>query len=189
MPLLARYTVGAFIEPGIAKDDPTALALEREVTDEKIPRYLAAKDMTLDLGGGAALRIFYPDHDVSRLRPNFDNEGSVVARLSYGGFSALFTGDAPQDVEDKLEAGEGGALRSTILKVGHHGSRLSTSARFVAAVRPSLAVISVGADNRYGHPSPEALKVLEDAGVPVLRTDLEGTLIFRSDGENFSRVR
>jgi len=188
VPVLARYSVGAFIEPGIVRDEATANALEKKVMDANVPRYIAVRGMTLDLGGGAELRVLYPDHDVSRLMTNFDNEGSIVAQLTYGRTAVLLTGDAPQDIENKLAALDGESLRSTILKVGHHGSRFSTGARFAAAVAPSLAVISVGARNTYGHPSKEALAVLAQSNIPVLRTDEQGTLLFRSDGVRFWRV-
>ena len=80
-------------------------------------------------------------------------------------------------------------LHCDVLKVGHHGSRTSSSARFLAAVAPSYGLISLAAGNDYGHPHTETLKRLEDAGVTVLRTDVLGTLLVTSDGESliFSR--
>jgi competence protein ComEC len=71
-----------------------------------------------------------------------------------------------------------------VLKVGHHGSRTSTSARFLGAVRPRLALVSVGAHNAYGHPSPEVMQALRDSGVQVLRTDRVGTIVVGTDGRH-----
>ena len=77
----------------------------------------------------------------------------------------------------------GSNLRSNVLKVGHHGSKFSSSEEFLRAVKPALAVISVGKKNRYGHPTPEALERLQAAGARILRTDEDGDIEIVSDGE------
>ena len=186
--VLARYHVGAFIEPGIPDSTATSKALEQEVADEKIPHYIARRGMLLDLGGGAYLQILFPDYDVSHLPSTKTNEGAIVARLIYGKTSVMLTADAPFSTEDHLLALDGGGLQSDILKVGHHGSKYSTGSAFVAAVHPSLAVISVGANNKYGHPSQLALDTLASFHIPILRTDQDGTLIFESNGQEFWRM-
>ena len=108
----------------------------------------------------------------------------IVARI--GAVRVLFTGDAEAEQEDWLVDrygdGDGGALRADILKVAHHGSRTSTTPRFLAAVQPRLALVSVGAQNAYGHPDDEVLGRLAAAGVPVLRTDRLGTVVLRATG-------
>lgn len=101
------------------------------------------------------------------------NSGSLVFGLKIGRFSALFTGDLEKEQEKMLITS--GLLRKIdILKVGHHGSSSSTSSEFIKVLAPSYAVISVGRDNMYGHPTNETLKVLEENHVKVLRTDLLG---------------
>ena len=186
--VLARYQVGAFVEPGIPDDTQTFTTIAQEVKVAHIPRYIARRGMVLDLGGGAELTVLYPDVDVSQYQKK-TNEGCIVARVVYGATSALLTCDAPVSVEEHLLALDASGLRSTLLKVAHHGSKYSTSAVFVADVAPKEAVISVGANNRYGHPSPEVLAVLAAAHVPTLRTDQVGTVIFRSDGSTFVRAQ
>jgi competence protein ComEC len=114
-----------------------------------------------------------------------------VARLRYGRFSALLTGDAPTEVEDSLIARLGPALEAPVLKAGHHGSSTSTSEAFLRAVRPRLVVISVGRRNRYGHPAPEVMERLRRDGIDVARTDREGTVSIRveaPDGGRWSRM-
>lgn len=185
--LIKRYKVGAFIEPGITKHNATIDALEEEVADGNIPKYIARRGMTLDLGGGARLDILFPDVDVSYFGER-TNDGSIVARLVYGDTVALLTGDATIWTENRLLRMAGpDELASDILKVGHHGSKYSTGDAFVAAVHPSLAAISVGAKNTYGHPTEEVLNILARFNVPVLRTDQDGTLVFVSDGNAFAR--
>ncbi len=183
--LLQRYEVGAFIEPGLHKDTATAAALNKEVDQERIPRVLARRGMELDLGGGAVLRVLYPDHDVSGLPNDQVNEGGVVMELRYGASEALLMADVSKSVEDRLLKLDAKELDSDVLKVGHHGSRYSTSQSFVQAVSPEAAVISVGADNRYGHPTQEVLDRLVAYGVQILRTDQEGTVVCVSNKEEF----
>jgi|BarGraNGADG00212_2_1021979.scaffolds.fasta_scaffold05239_5 competence protein ComEC len=109
-----------------------------------------------------------------------DNNDSLVLRLDYGTTSFLLTGDAEREAEaEMLRAGL--PLRADILKVGHHGSSRSTSAPFLSAVKPRLAIIQVGAGNRFGHPQPDVLQRLADSR--VLRTDQNGRIEVISDGE------
>lgn len=110
------------------------------------------------------------------------NNYSAVLRLTYGQTSFLFTGDAEIESEtEMLQAGHN--LKADVLKVCHHGSDSSTSPKFLAAVKPKYAVISVGAENDYGHPSPDVLVRLAKAGVDIYRTDEVGTIVVTSDGQ------
>lgn len=186
--LLRRYEVGAYIAPGIPKNTLTSQTLEEEVSDERIPRHTARRGMRLDLGGGAELRVLYPDFDPSGLPSNKANEGGVVAQLTYASTTVLFTADVSSGVEAHLLALDGEHLDSDILKVGHHGSRFSTSPAFVAEVAPDIGVISVG-KNSYGHPTPQVLATLKSFNVKTLRTDQEGTIVFTSNGKEFMRVK
>jgi len=110
------------------------------------------------------------------------NDYSVVVRLTFGDTAFLFTGDAGAESENEMLSG-GLPLGADVLKVGHHGSRTSSTAAFLRAVSPSAAVISAGTDNDYGHPAPETLARLRDAGARVYRTDLSGTIVAYSDGQ------
>ena len=107
------------------------------------------------------------------------NDNSVVARLTYGQISVLLTGDAGAEVERQLVAG-GAPLRSTVLKVAHHGGCDASTAGFVEAVSPQVAVISVGAGNRFGHPCAGVLERLKD--IPIYRTDKHGAVEIITDG-------
>lgn len=111
------------------------------------------------------------------------NNSSIVLKITYGKTTFLFTGDAERDVEQYLLDGNVD-LSATVLKVGHHGSETSTSYVFLREIMPEYAVISVGKGNSYGHPSDEVLSRLRDADSKVYRTDLQGDIICKSDGEN-----
>ena len=112
------------------------------------------------------------------------NNSSIVLKITYGDTSFLFTGDAEREEEQTLLGKE--MLESDVLKVGHHGSDTSTSYPFLREVMPEYAVISVGKSNSYGHPTETVLSRLRDADVKVYRTDLQGDIIVRSDGENIT---
>jgi competence protein ComEC len=130
--------------------------------------------------GGADLEVLWPC-------PRYDaalglNDNSIALRLAFGRRAFLLTGDLERDSE-RLLVTAGRIEPVDVLKVAHHGSRTSTSPAFLSAARPSLAVISSGAGNRYGHPSPQVVARLRAAGARVLRTDVHGGVIISTDGE------
>ncbi|HEX8538872.1 MAG TPA: MBL fold metallo-hydrolase, partial [Cystobacter sp.] len=141
--------------------------------------------LTVGLGEGVTLTILWPrtprDAFLDDTRSDV-NANSIVARLTYGKTAFLFTGDAEPETEAFL-------LRkpidftSTVLKVAHHGGRYSSTAPFLAAVRPQAAVISCGTGTEYGHPTPEALQRFGAQGTRVLRTDRDGEVLAVSDGD------
>jgi competence protein ComEC len=135
---------------------------------------------TLSLDG-VTIRVLAPD---SAWMATLDdpNEGSVVALAQFGAVRFLLVGDAERGEERWLLAHDSAALHADVLKVGHHGSATSTTAPFLAAVHPRVAVISVGAGNSYGHPSATVLQALAGEGAVVLRTDREGSIVIRTDG-------
>ena len=114
-----------------------------------------------------------------------ENDNSIVLRLDYGDTSFLFTGDAEFD-EEKSIIDSGAYLDADVLKVGHHGSSTSSSYHFLREVMPDYAVISVGEDNKYGHPNEETLSRLADEGASVYRTDKSGIIHIFSDGKEIS---
>lgn len=175
--VLKIYKVDIVFEPGTLNDSKVYQNLKDEIKKKNIPDILARKGMKLDMGGGVIVDILFPDRDVS----NFDvNDGSIVARLSYGDTSIMLTGDSTAKTEKIiLTRNDKEKIDSTILKVGHHGSRTSTSKEFVETVSPSYALISDGKDNKYGHPHIETLETLEQFGAKILRTDINGTLVFK----------
>ena len=114
------------------------------------------------------------------------NDNSFVVRISYGARAFLFVGDAEHEEEGELLAGGAARLRADILKVGHHGSRTSSTTAFLAAVAPREAVISTGVRNRFGHPSPSTLDALDKVGARVWRTDHDGAVVAETDGDTLT---
>ena len=179
--ILKNYKVGEVFESGTLTDSKTYQNLRDEMKKQNIPDILVKKGMRLDIGGGSYISILFPDRDVSSWATN---DGSVVAKLFYGKTSVMLTGDAPIKTEQIiLSENSKTELASTVLKVGHHGSRTSTSTNFVKTVSPIDALISDGKDNKYGHPHQETLDTLNSFGVKILRTDVLGTIVMKSDGQ------
>ena len=118
-----------------------------------------------------------PSRGVSRSR----NDDALVLRIDYGSISFLLASDVTAATETRL-LDAGSPLNATVLKVAHHGSRGSSTPEFLRAVSPRVAVISVGARNPYGHPSPETLSRLDTVGAAVYRTDRDGAVILETDG-------
>ncbi len=178
--VLKVYKVDKVFSPGTLNDSKTYQNLKYKIKKNNISDILARRGMRLDIGGGAIIDILFPDRDVSSWSTN---DGSIVARLSYGKISVMLAGDAPIKTEKIiLEENSPTQLNSVILKVGHHGSRTSTSRAFVKAVSPFYAVISDGKNNKYGHPHKETLDTLSSFGVKIFRTDILGNIIMKSNG-------
>lgn len=128
--------------------------------------------------GNSDFTVIYTGTDTSDL-----NNTSIVLRMIYGNTSFLFTGDATEVTEEKIINQN---IEADVLKVGHHGSKYSTTDEFLAKVNPKYAVISVGSNNKYGHPASSTVNKLENANVKTYRTDQDGTVILESDGNNIS---
>ncbi|MGC4090635.1 MAG: hypothetical protein QM756_22735 [Polyangiaceae bacterium] len=131
---------------------------------------------------GASVRVLSPCP--AYLPSRGANDNSIVLKVTYGRRALLLTGDAEHAAEESLLTGSASALRADVLKVGHHGSRTSSSSALLAAVQPSFATISCGVRNRFGHPVPEVMARIARAGARVLRTDRDGALQLTSDGDS-----
>ncbi len=130
---------------------------------------------------GVVVRFLAPD-SVWTAGLKDPNLASTIAVVRYGRVRFLLTGDAEEPEEGWLLAHQSDALKADVLKVGHHGSSTSSTARFLDAVQPRVAVVSVGVGNSYGHPDKSVMQSLLDRGVMVLRTDMLGNVVLRTDG-------
>jgi competence protein ComEC len=118
-----------------------------------------------------------------------ENSNSIGIRIQHGSFSALLTGDSQAEERSFWKRHVPDLIRDcSVLKLAHHGSKNGTDARWLSLVNPQLAVIRVGANNEYGHPSPQTLALLSRMRIPVLRTDHDGTITIRSDGKHWEYV-
>jgi len=161
--------------PRVAHTSQTFETMVETVTGKGKRFQRARASVVITEGEGLRVDILAPVGD------DYDNLNnySAVVKVEYGNVGIIFMGDAEALSEREMDSNR---VKAQVLKVGHHGSRSSTSSEFLEKVSPAYAIISCGEGNDYGHPHPETLEVLRDAGVKVLRTDLLGTIVLTTDG-------
>lgn len=178
--LLQAIRPALWWEPAYVGTSPTYRNALKAVQSAGIPWHRVHPGDTLRVDG-VLIRALAPDSawTVQQTDPNL---ASVVVAVEFGNTRWLFTGDAEIEEEEWLISRWGDALQSSVLKSGHHGSKTSSSAPFLDAVRPAVALISVGADNTYGHPSLTVMEEYARRGIRTFRTDRDGALVVRSNG-------
>jgi len=181
IPILDRYQVGGVMITGVMSTNTSYRHFLEMVTEKNIPLILVEQVQTIAFDE-VRLEIVYPQSSFRARRMSNINNSSIVLKVVYKEFELLLTGDAEEEQEHELLA-SGLNLQADILKAGHHGSDTSSTEDFVKSVDPELVLISNGVGNSYGHPSPRTLKRLERLGIPVRRTDQEGSITLRTDGQ------
>ena len=186
--VLERYDVGMVLETGVNHSIPE-YAEWRELLKEKDVKVITAKSgQRVQFSESARLDILTPfENFAGASRPNV-HDAMLVSRLAHGSTTVLLMGDAEKSLEYRLLY-SGDDLDADILKVGHHGSKTSSTAEFLAAVSPEIAVIQVGRKNRFGHPVEEVLERLEASGAKILRTDRDGDIRILSNGTAYELLR
>ena len=173
---LAKMNVGNVIAPETEADTRSYNSLKTKTEEQGLTIQHPKPGDSIDLGS-SKIEFYGPITESESDR----NNGSIVMKIIYGDTSFLFTGDAEREEEQEI-LNAGYDLSTTVLKVGHHGSKNSTTYPFLREIMPQYAVISVG-DNSYGHPTEDTLSRLRDADVKVYRTDMQGDIIATSDGK------
>ena len=186
--VLEKYHVGYIVWTGMVRDganyDQWVTLLEK--AKKRGSKIVIAKTGLRIASGGAVFDTLHPFETLEgRFFDKTGNDAGIIEKLQYGRNSFLFTADVSSNVEQQM-VDVGLPVVSDVLKVGHHGSKYSSSELFLQAVNPTLAVISVGARNAYGHPTPEVLQRLQKSGIKILRTDQHGDMKFLSDGKNIN---
>ena len=194
VPVAQGYRLGLVVDTRLPHDTPTSQAWLGALAPTDAQYAIRStgpasrvicptRGALLDLGAGVFLEVLHPGDAPLAGTASDSNNNGLVLRLTWGRASFLLTGDLEAEGEAALLRQEGLELGATVLKVAHHGSVNGTTLRFLEAVHPQLAVISVGAGNRFGHPAPEVLRRLEQAGAQVWRTDECGDVEVVTDGE------
>lgn len=179
--IIAKYKPKAFIDPGIPH---TTATYQRMITaiDKYNINYYKGISRKINLGS-LSLTILPPA--IPLIKGSELNNNSVVVRLDFKEFSILFTGDIEKEREGQLLTKSRSNLNADILKVGHHGSSSSSSPLFIKSVGPKIAVISCGHGNKYGHPHQETISLLQNLGIEIYQTDLNGTILIKTDGIDY----
>lgn len=177
--VINTYPIDKFYAP---KKTVNTRAFENMITELKSKNMkidVPKPGMQLDLGEGTKAEILAPNSD----RYEDTNNYSIVLKISYGNTKFLFTGDAEKLSEREI-LDKNYDISADVLKLGHHGSSTSTTDEFLDKVSPEIAIISCGADNRYGHPHKETLRKLKKRNIRIYRTDIDGNIVLISDGKN-----
>jgi len=176
------YSVGSFLTSGVDNETEVYKALVNQIALKK-PDIIYARSGQAFKVGELGFEILSPTSSMLiNIDPEKANNYSVVVKLTYGKFDALFTGDIEDEISDKL-ADNYNFNAVEYLEVPHHGSKNGLSEKLLLEVNPQIAVISVGKNNRFGHPSQEVLDILKNT--KTLRTDQLGDIVVESDGEKW----
>ena len=181
--IIKRYNIGNFYSPKVLTSSTTFENMIDALVDKNLKiNVLKNGSKGINLGENTKVEVFSPTESMSS--DNL-NDYSPIIKITFFNNSFLFTGDAEISTED-IVLSQNNNLNCDILKVGHHGSSTSTSYNFLASANPSVAIISVGKNNSYGHPTSETLSLLNSFNIKTLRTDINGTIIAISDGKNIN---
>ncbi len=181
--VLERYRIDLFIRNEATSSSQTFSNLLGLISDHKIPEKIITEAQVINFNDGVKFNLLFPNRDIKNEETN---NSSIVGKLSYGEIDFLLTGDSPIPIERELIYHYGRFLESEVLKVGHHGSKYSTSEAYLDYVKPRFSIISAGLNNRYHHPNQEVIDNLEKIKTTILKTLGGGSLIFYTDGITLS---
>jgi len=180
--VLKNYDVKKIIYTGVLHSSPNYIEWLNIVKDKKIPLTIIDRPQKIDLGNNLWIDIIYPDKNFSGLKIDNLNNSSIVAMLNYKNNKIFFTGDIEAEVEEVILE-KNINIKSDLLKVAHHGSDTSSGEKFLEAIDPKKAVIEVGENNKFGHPSLRVLNRLKRLDTLILRTDINRTIKIYCDGD------
>jgi competence protein ComEC len=183
--VIKNFKIGLILSNGQMHNSYTYQKFLETVKKKNIPYKIGRWGQKIEGYKGVEIYILHPREPLIKNTNSDLNNNSLVIKLTYKKISFLFTGDIEREAEsDLLRLGE--ILKSTVLKVPHQGSRTSSTEEFLEAVKPKIAVISVGKKNRFHHPHSLALKRLKKFGIKVYRTDKDGAVIMTTTGERIN---
>lgn len=181
--IIQEYDILSFYAPKVTSNTKTFEQMVDSLKNKNLKiNIIKEGTSSIDLGNHTRTTVFSPSkYDYENL-----NNYSPIIKIEYKNTSFLFTGDAEEEVENKV-LHNNFSISSDVLKVGHHGSSTSTSNSFLSVVNPSISIISVGKDNNYNHPSNKTIKKLQQNKSIIYRTDIDGNVILISDGSTISK--
>lgn len=182
--IIKSYTIDNFYSPKVSHTSRTYEKMIEALQDKNL-KINPIKENTdsISLGANTTVEVFSP------IKDTYDNLNSYspIIKIKYKNISFLFTGDS-ESSDEKSVLSNNKNISADVLKVGHHGSSTSTSMDFLNSVNPSIAVISVGTDNKYNHPSKDTLDRLNSKNIKIYQTNIDGTILLTTDGEIISKV-
>lgn len=182
--IISNFDIGSIYMPKATTTTKTYETLLTTIKNKGLSINTAKAGVVIDFDSTLTVNMVAP------IGSSYDdlNQYSAVIKITYKNNSFLFAGDAGNESEQQI-LNSGTNIKADVLKVGHHGSSTSSSSAFLNAVAPKYAIISVGKDNTYGHPTQSALDRLVAVGAKIYRTDDGGTVVITSDGQNITANR
>ena len=184
--IFKNFKVESIYDDGMPANTASYKNYLKQIEANKIPYQSLKAGDEVNFFDGVNFKVLGPVKKIKDQKGNSDfNNNSIVGRLTYGNFSMMFTGDAEKEEEASILS-QKGTFKSDVLKVGHHGSRTSTSPEFLKAVAPKEAFISCGQGNDYGHPHKVTVDKLNKAKIHIYRTDRDGTVTLTTTGKEYT---
>lgn len=180
--VLKNYEVENILWTGVLKDSAEYEELKSIVREKEVNVFIAKFGQKILSGKNFVMDIIYPFESFENKIVKDFNSTSIVNRIFFGNHVFLLTGDASRKIEKQLI--NRFDLKADVLKLGHHGSKTSTDKSFVQSLSPDIAIVSCGKDNRYNHPHPEVIEILNEYGINILRTDELGDIKIVSNGKD-----
>jgi competence protein ComEC len=184
--LILENMIGEVFKPEIDSSLSKDRRFEEFIRERGIPIHYF-KEEKIEIGN-ASLYFLY-DENIKNISGSSTNDRSGIFKLVYGETSFLFTGDVEKNIERYYANKYKFFLDSDVLKVGHHGSKTSSSEEFISYVSPELSLISAGFKNKFGHPSKDVIQRLETEGSDIYRSDLQKAVLLRSDGQEIKLIK
>ncbi len=185
--VLKRYQVKQVLSTGVIHTTDAYLDWLKIIRDKKIPLKVAQAGQKY-IFGQIELKVLYPFQDFTNQQVENLHEAMVVVQLVYGEVKIMFTGDLEEAGETEILKQYQPELHSQLIKIAHHGSTTSSNNDFLKAIAPQFAVISVGADNKFGHPSLRIIRRLEKLGIKIYRTDQAGDITAVTDNQKITII-
>ncbi len=183
--ILRNLQVGLVIDSGYPHTTDLYIEFLELVEEKNIPYRMVHRGQELTGYTDAEIKFLNPPHPFYEGRGSDINNSSVVVKLAYGEVQFLFCADIEEEIEKSLLNFYGSVLKSSVLKVPHHGSKTSSSWEFIKEVNPEVAIISAGRGNRFGHPDSMTLMKYKRVGSEIYRTDVNGAIIISTDGRKY----
>ncbi len=184
--VLPYFKIGEVWDSGQESTSPEYEEFLRIIAHNRIPYKIVRKGERLSLAPGVGINILHPQEKFLKGSGSEANSNSIAIRLLYKRVGFLFTGDIEKEAEGLLVNKYGARLKSTILKIPHHGSKTSSTLKFLEKVSPECAIMSVGANNLFGHPHKEVIERYRGLGIKLYRTDEVGAVIVTTDGKSYN---
>jgi len=182
--VIKRYKIGGILTNGVVRDTAEYKEWIKIIQKENIPVFITQAGGVIDLDNDVKLFVLYPFENLAGQKIKKTNNASIVSQLVYKDFEILLTGDIEKKTENAL-VDSGLNLESDILKIAHHGSKTSSTEKFLEVVKPTAVVIQLGKNNSYGHPHQSVLERLRLNNIAVFRTDEDGDIKVLTNGINF----